>query len=882
MSASRQSYRAFVSSTFEDLKKHRAHLIHALRKAGFVVDPMEDWTADTDEPKQFSQERVDGCDLCILLLGLRRGHIPKGESLSITQLEYQAALSLDIDVLVFMLREDAAWPRTFDELDKDSGIRKWREELAEKKGVGFFDDKPATLEIAPALTRWVAKQTSSPDAQAKAEKVKWPAHKSPYPGLMWFDEGYAPLFFGRDREVNEVIAKMSEPEGRFVIISGASGSGKSSLVGAGAWHALIEDDRIPGSSDWIWLRIVPGDGKTPFASLAWRLKQQFSKIKTRPDKLADNLARNERELCDLLATHLHPDQDLVLFVDQLEELFTRRFDDHDIRLFLERLVATAHDKKNRLHVLTTVRSEFLGRLEESEAILGLLNAGYNYHLGPLSPRALQDMIEKPAQATGYEFEPNLVTDILQEARQEPGHLPLVAFALNQLFERRDKRQFTRTAYKEIRGLGAIGTLADQVIEGLDEAVLDAFDRVFSKLVHVEHDGPATRRRVLLREFDADPAGQKLIEALAATDCRVLVTDEAYKDPTVEVAHEKLFAAWERLRHWSEGAGDALRLIEHAQDEAATWAKRGQQLEELWSKDRLAEVVVALKRFGRTADAALDRFLHPQGCLIELLNEDGLTHEQRAHIGKQLAEFGDRRPGVGLREDGLPDILWSDRILPGEVEIEDIGPMAVAKPFRIAIYPVTEMQFEAFVKDPDGYEKLEAGGPEWRSWATVTNDPQANVSWFEAVAFCRWLTQKYWDAGLIKQTEAIRLPTEWEWQLAATGGDPNRVYPWGDWDEARCNSRESGLVGQTAVGIYPGGASPYRVLDMAGNVWEWCLNKHENPRNPSATAIDPSGERAMRGGSSDNEPGSMRSSRRARNDPDVCVLTVGFRLALDIE
>src|SRR5215813_4042796 len=151
-------YKAFVSSTFEDLKGHRSHVIRALSKAGFFVDPMEDWTAATDEPKRFSQARVQGCNLCILLVAFRRGHVPEGEELSITQLEYKAAMALGLDVLVFMLDEQAPWPRRFDELDKDPGIRRWRADLMEHRGVGFFSLNPESIEIASALTRWLAEQ----------------------------------------------------------------------------------------------------------------------------------------------------------------------------------------------------------------------------------------------------------------------------------------------------------------------------------------------------------------------------------------------------------------------------------------------------------------------------------------------------------------------------------------------------------------------------------------------------------------------------------------------------------------------------------------------------------------------------------------------------
>jgi hypothetical protein len=153
------AYRAFVSSTFEDLKDHRAYVIAALRRAGISVDPMEDWTAETDEPKQFSQDRVRGCDLCVLLVAYRRGHVPENEKLSVTQLEYKKAVELGVDVLVFMLIEDANWKSRFNELDKDPEIVSWRKTLMEHKGVGLFDHQPNSIEIAPALTRWVEKKT---------------------------------------------------------------------------------------------------------------------------------------------------------------------------------------------------------------------------------------------------------------------------------------------------------------------------------------------------------------------------------------------------------------------------------------------------------------------------------------------------------------------------------------------------------------------------------------------------------------------------------------------------------------------------------------------------------------------------------------------------
>lgn len=152
------TYKAFVSSTFRDLTGHRQAVIATLRKAGVHVDPMEDWTADHREPKNVSQSRLDGCHLCILLVARRRGHVPEGASCSITQMEVAAALEQGVDLLPFLLTDDADWPDELDELDTDAGIREWRARLQERYIVDFFGTDPNSVEVAPALSRWISAQ----------------------------------------------------------------------------------------------------------------------------------------------------------------------------------------------------------------------------------------------------------------------------------------------------------------------------------------------------------------------------------------------------------------------------------------------------------------------------------------------------------------------------------------------------------------------------------------------------------------------------------------------------------------------------------------------------------------------------------------------------
>jgi formylglycine-generating enzyme required for sulfatase activity len=874
--------RVFISHTSEftkypEKKSFIDAAVAAVIRAGCVPCDMEYFTAQDEKPAQYCIDQVRECDVYVGIIGFRYGSPVRDRSeVSYTELEFEAASQAPSKKrLVFLLNPSVTGVPLDAFSDLEYGVRQkaLRTRLS-NAGVTckpFSDFHELEKLIYQALVEEVF---AAPGASHKPEQIDWPKDKSPYRGLLWFNQEYAPLFFGRDREVDELVAKMSEPGGRALLVIGASGSGKSSVVAAGVRQAVTKQGRLPGSTQWVWQRIQPSDGDTPCDALARGLKETFQ-LSARP-----RLTPTGPTLRDLLSQHLSQGQELILFVDQFEELFTRGFHEPDIQTFLEQLIGTAQDQTNRLRVVATIRSEFLGKLEAYESTLNLLNSPYRYHLGLVSPRMLQDMIEKPAEATGYTFDPGLVERILHDTGQEPGNLALVEYALKQLFERRKGRAFTGEAYMAIGGVvGAIATKANDVLSGLEEDVRGAFDAVFAELVHLERERPPTRSRASYSAFSADESSVQLIEALAGQDCRVLVTSGSGPETIVEVAHEKLFSAWKKLKDWIDNSDADLRLIDFEEECAKRWHEQGCRVQSMRGQEQAVAVQRALRRFKKTPSAQLQTMMHPQEMLIERLNDASLSHQDRLLIGQKLAEFGDPRPGVVLR-DGLPDIEWIE-IPGGRVKVKDVKKSFTVKRFRIARYPVTNAQFEAFINAEDGYQNLQwwaeirqSKAPEPPEWKEA-NSPREKLSWFEAVAFCRWLSQR--------TGSKIRLPTEWEWQQAAIGGDPTRDYPWpGEWDATHCNSSESRLSRATAVGIYPSGATKQGVLDMAGNVWEWCLNKYEDSGMPTSLRIDKSNShRVIRGGSWNDFPGDLLVSARYSYSAVYRLNYVGFRLVQDI-
>ena len=383
--------------------------------------------------------------------------------------------------------------------------------------------------------------------------------------------------------------------------------------------------------------------------------------------------------------------------------------------------------------------------------------------------------------------------------------------------------------------------------------------------------------------------RSLQEHLAA--CELTCRDAAKRRPPVPM--ERHFPAG-LIRRVQEQPARWRNVAYLAADELMTQGRTGEALLRevldefcqpyLTAQHAPAAVVIALTIARHHAlfdlcqsDRRYRRDLEPlrQVALQVLTDVTNFTPAERNIAGELLGRHPehDTRKGVGCRADGLPDIDWveiPETDAQGRCEfIYQENERRVEPTFWMARYPITCSQFRAFVAAEDGFtnprwweglaapedERVAPGEQAFKFW----NHPRERVSWYDAIAFCRWLTAKaqahpaLLPPALQRQSNwRITLPTEWQWEKAARGHD-GRQYPWGaDYQVGYANINETWqkkgphyLAKSSAVGMYPHGASPYGLLDIGGNLWERCLNEYNNP---DRIHVEGDADRVVRGGS----------------------------------
>lgn len=732
----------------------------------------------------------------------------------------------------------------------------------------------------------------------EANLVAWEG--SPFPGLRAFTEDDAPIFFGRGSETDDLVNEVSHH--RAVAIVAASGAGKSSLISAGLIPRL-RANTIEGSKDWVIVHIKPGEkGVNPFESLYHKLIVAFPTLKPHALQAAqikrDFLQSVQSDpqafydICEAALEELPAWAEVLIFIDQFEELFTSTVEDLRER-FLDMLAI----ESPRVRIVLTIRADFNHLLMEHRGVAKRLRQAV-FLLGKPDREALEEMVVEPAKRAHIEFEDGLINTILNDTGTHSGTLPLLAYLLDELYQLgKRNRQLTYADYQRLgRVSGAIGKRANTVFDALPADVQAAHPYVFNELVEIERHGSATRKRTTMDKFEDNETAQLLIRSLV--NARLLVTDVDDENIIVEIAHEALLTNWDKFAEWIELTRDDLKLWQQGQDACREWVDNHYNEDYLWTGDQLERLKHIVTILPITLSEDERRFL---GLLtvdevIDLIREPLTSHKRRLWAGEKLNALTDQRSGVGVGAHGFPDILWMP-INGGKTVLHDNTGAAITDkltllPFFMSKYLLTNRQFQAFIDAPDGYtnaawwhdmdDRFIKARPKVCAYPLETN-PRESITWFECVAFTRWLNATLPNSArpdILIDTDLnweIRLPTEWEWHWAATGGREAYHYPWGtDWKIKHANTKEAQLGRVTAVGMYPQGDSPAGISDLSGNLYEWCLNGFEEPLYCGTTRHV---LRGLRGGAFSNDRHECSLNHRYERNPDPQRDSIAFGMRL---
>ena len=612
-----QTIRIFVSSPSDvDAERRRISQVVERVQQDFPNVKLEAirWEENVYSARETFQKQIvapDKADLVVCVLWKRLGSelpddykredgtIPTG-----TEYEFETAMDKALveqvpDILLYRKTEKVFYDA--DRLEQEKAEMQaleafWRRWVQNEQGHFTAAFKPFEStdffeqQFEQDLRVWLSNQT---------QEVTWPEAKgSPYRGLQVFEPEHAPIFFGRRRAVQEVRARLLANYERdakgFLLVVGASGSGKSSLVRAGILPKLQNTLSMADVVQWRHEVLKPSElGDNPMQTLARRISQS----KVLPELLTGDYA-DEDEIATFWNTGTNqaqplkaalrrasqalqekenyqqpPKVRLLLVWDQFEEIF------HLADNARDELLAwiTALVESGQVWVIATIRSDFYPEILGVPALMNLKKDGRQSDLGPPRPHELKEIIQGPAKAAGLSFDvddkgESLDEVLHDEAEKSPESLPLLEFALEQLYLHRDKENklLSFAAYEEMGGLaGAISQKAESTYAEIDDHSEDVFNNVMGHLIAVNEEGRATRKQVSIEQFDANPAEKAFVEAFL--NARLLVADtDDHGRTNVLLTHEALLHQWQRIKHFVAANQEYLRWYSRVSKETKIW------------------------------------------------------------------------------------------------------------------------------------------------------------------------------------------------------------------------------------------------------------------------------------------------------------------------
>jgi WD40 repeat protein len=468
--------------------------------------------------------------------------------------------------------------------------------------------------------------------------------RPPFKGLQIFEETDADLFFGREEITGVLVLRLTQSihqgGGAFLAVVGASGSGKSSLIRAGLIPVLqrgiplADGTRLTEAMNWPIHIISPS--VHPLESLASSLTRDEESV-TAVNTLIADLRSDPNSLYRYTNKRLgNKNQRLLLFVDQLEEIFTLCHDEEERVIFINSLMAAATNPASQIILLTSLRADYYAQCSQYDNLRDELELHQKF-LGPMNNHELRAAIEQPAQNAGYSFESGLVSTLLHEVGNEPGALPLLSHALLETWKRRRGKELTFEAYNEAGGIrGAIAKTADAVYEfQLTAEQQTITQHIFISLTDIG-TSQDTRRRAplgeLIRRTDEQEAVKEVLRIL--THSRLIIVGKE----TAEVAHEALIREWPILRRWLDDNREALRLQRQVQEDAEAWRSLGEDAGALYRGVRLGQALEWVAEYDEELNELSHQFLITSKEVVEREETEREAARQRElEAAQRLAE-----------------------------------------------------------------------------------------------------------------------------------------------------------------------------------------------------------------------------------------------------
>ena len=456
---------------------------------------------------------------------------------------------------------------------------------------------------------------------------------NPYKGLRAFDAVDAVDFFGRERLIERLIARVgvSGTRGRFVAVVGPSGSGKSSAVKAGLLPA-IRRGAVPLSGSWFTIEMTPASH--PFEQLEDAL---LSVAVNPPPSLLEQLADDHGLQRAVNRVLPHDGSQLLLLIDQFEELFTQ-VDPATANRFLANLVSAVTDEQSRIRVVVTLRADFYDRPLQHRGLGELLRDGTEI-ITPMTAHDLERAITCPAEQHGITFEPALVAALVREVTDRPGALPLLQYTLTELFDHRRGDRVDYATYEELGGVsGTLVKRAEGLLTSLGDEAYEVARQVFLRLVTFNEAGEDTRRRVLrseLEDLDVDRmALRSVLDTFGRHRLLSFDRDAITRSPTVEISHESLLIEWTRLRDWIDGARHDVRVQRRLAEAMREWIATDRVVPYLLRGGLLEEVHGWVATTSVQLSAPEQSFLEASLAERDREAEDLLDREQRAVVAER--------------------------------------------------------------------------------------------------------------------------------------------------------------------------------------------------------------------------------------------------------